>query len=203
MGETITRQEMVREVADRLDATPELIAARMRSGGQPRAERAPAPAGRREGEPDAAVRQRREPTQEERREAMMLALCMDAPETAAPYLARLGSDHFTSPILQAVFERVREHPSDPLDGLGDSDSDLINAISRLQALDHEPATKDDLQFRWMLPGARSARSRPSPSGRARAHRAGRDAEGAGKLADAISSVEARGFGGAVPGPAAR
>jgi hypothetical protein len=25
----------------------------------------------------------------------------------------------------------------------------------------------------------------------------------GKLADAISSVEARGFGGAVPGPAAR
>ena len=34
MGETITRQEMVREVADRLDAPPEMIVGRMRSGGR-------------------------------------------------------------------------------------------------------------------------------------------------------------------------
>jgi DNA primase len=203
MGETITRQEMVREVADRLDATPELIAARMRSGGQPRAERTPAPADRREDEPDAAPPPRREPTQEERREAMMLALCKDAPETAAPYLERLGSDHFTSPILQAVFERVREHPTDPLEGLGDSDSALINAISRLQALDHEPATKDDLQFRWMLlERDRLDRGLRHPAGLEPAELVAMQKE-RGRLADAISSVEARGFGGAVPGPAAR
>ena len=206
MGETITRQEMAREVGDRLDAAPELVAARMRSGGsRQKAQRAPAPVGGAEGSAAAPAppRPRREPTQEERREAMMLALCMDAPERAGSYLERLGADHFTSPILRAVFERLREHPADPLDGLGDADSALINAISRLQALDHEPATKEDLEFRWMLlERDRLDRRLRHPSGLEPAELVAMQKQ-RGALANAISSVEARGIGGAVPGPAAR
>jgi hypothetical protein len=205
MGETITRQEMAREVGDRLDAAPELVAARMRSGGSRQAQRAPAPVGGADGSGAAPAppRPRREPTQEERREAMMLALCMDAPERAGSYLERLGADHFTSPILRAVFERLREHPADPLDGLGDADSALINAISRLQALDHEPATKEDLEFRWMLlERDRLDRRLRHPGGLEPAELVAMQKQ-RGALANAISSVEARGIGGAVPGPAAR
>jgi DNA primase len=105
MGETITRQEMVREVADRLDAPAELIAGRMRSGG-----RSPAPVARQPQEqeqPAAQQRPRREPTQEERREAQMLALCLASdPEVGAAYVDRLTAEHFTSPILAAVCERL-------------------------------------------------------------------------------------------------
>ncbi len=205
MGETITRQEMVREVADRLDAAPELITARMKAGG-PRTKAAarPGPVGRPDGgEAARQPRRRREPTQEERREAMMLALCMDAPETATAYLERLGPDHFTSPILRAAFERLREHPGDPLEGLGESESSLINAITRLQALDHEPATREDLEFRWMLlERDRLDRALRHPGGLEPAEVVAMQKE-RGRLADAISSVEARGIGGTVPGPAAR
>ena len=203
MGETITRQEMVREVADRLDAAPELVAGRMKSGGRRPAAR-PEPVGRvGDGQSQAPPRRRREPTQEERREAMMLALCMDAPDLSASYFERLGPDHFTSPILRAVFERLREHPADPLDGLGESDSALINAITKLQAVDHEPATREDLEFRWMLlERDRLDRTLRHPEGLEPADLVAMQKE-RGRLADAISSVEARGIGGAVPGPAAR
>jgi DNA primase len=199
MGETITRQEMVREVADRLDAPPEMIVSRMKSGPGPR--RTPPAAGK--DDRDATVSRPREPTQDERREAMMLALCMDAPEAAAPFIAQLGTDHFTSPILRAVFERIREHPADPLDGLGESDSALINAISRLRAIEHEPATTEDLKFRWMLlERDRLDRSLRRPGELEPAELVAMQKQ-RGALADAISSVEARGMGGAVPGPAAR
>ncbi|GIK77413.1 MAG: DNA primase [Acidobacteria bacterium] len=200
MGETITRQEMVREVGDRLDAAPELVAARMRAGGR---------RGRPESEPAAAPvatapapsRPRREPTQEERREAMMLALCLDAPEAAGPYLERLGDDHFSSPVLRAAFERIRERPGDPLEGLGEADSALINAISRLRAVEHEPPTRENLEFRWMLlEHDRLGRALRHGSALEPAELVAMQKE-RGRLSDAISSAEQR-FGGAVPGPTA-
>ncbi|HET6831715.1 MAG TPA: hypothetical protein VFH44_10245, partial [Solirubrobacterales bacterium] len=199
MGETITRQEMVREVGDRLDAAPELVAARMRAGGRStdrpqRNERAGAPGS------TPAPPPRRDPTQEERREAMMLALCLDAPEASVPYRERLEGEHFTSPILRAVFERLCEHPTDPLEGLGDADSGLINAISRLQAVEHEPPTPDNLEFRWMLlEHDRLDRRLRHAAGLEPAELVAMQKE-RGRIATAISRAERHGFGGAVPGP---
>ena len=81
----------------------------------------------------------------------MLGLCLASdPEIGAAYVARLTAEHFTSPILAAVCERLREHLADPLEGLGESDSALINAISRLQALEQETPKPENLAFRWML-----------------------------------------------------
>jgi DNA primase len=159
MGETITRQEMLREVADRLDTAPELVASRMKSsGGRPGSA---ATARRREAvrsnetmrEPAATgpAPPRRPPTPAERREAQMLALCLAAPpDESAPIIARLTPEHFTSPILGEVCERLREHLEAPLEGLGDVDSPLINAITRLQAVEHEEPDRANLSFRWML-----------------------------------------------------
>jgi len=203
MGETITRQEMVREVGDRLDAAPELIAARMRAGGRGReGQRRPAePAA--SGPEQVASTPRRRATQEERREAMMLALCLDAGEVASSYLERLEPDHFTSPILRSVFERLREHPADPLAGLGDGDSDLINAIARLQALEHEPATSEDLEFRWLLlERDRLDRGLRHPEGRSQAEQVAMQKE-RGRVATAIAKAQRHGLGDAVADPAGR
>ncbi len=146
MGETITRQEMVREIADRLDAPPEMVAGRMRSGAGSRPPSVP-----QQSEAAAPSRPRREPTKDERLEAKLLALCLAAePGLGSAYIDRLTPEHFTSPILAATCERLRDHFEDPLDGLGESDSSLINAISRLQALEGEPPTAQNLEFRWML-----------------------------------------------------
>jgi DNA primase len=202
MGETITRQEMVREVADRLDAPAELIAGRMRSGG-----RSPAPVARQPQEqeqPAAQQRPRREPTQAERREAQMLALCLASdPEVGAAYVDRLTVEHFTSPILAAVCERLREHLADPLEGLGESESALINAISRLQAIDHQPATKKDLEFRWMLlERDRLDRDLRHPEGKSQAEIVAMQKE-RGTVATGIAKAESLGISEVVSGPPAR
>jgi len=207
MGETITRQEMVREVADRLDAPPELIVGRMRSGGKaPQPARRPDPVRPPEGggSPPAAQRPRRAPTPAERREAQMLALCLAAkPEVGEAYIARLTPEHFTSPTLAAVCERLREHLADPLDGLGEEDSALINAISRLQALEQETPKPENLAFRWMLlERDRLDRTLRRPGDLEQSEVVGLQKQRA-KLQDEISSVQRSGLGDPVPGPQAR
>ena len=145
MGETITRQEMVREVADRLDAEPALIAARLKGGRGRRAPVAGPPGG---GGPAPPRRPQRALTPRERREVQMLAMLIAAPRVARSYSERLRPEHFSSPILRRAFERVRDHPDDPLTGLSDDDASLINAIERLRAVEHDPATEENLRFRW-------------------------------------------------------
>ena len=150
MGETITRQEMLREVADRLDAEPELVAARLKRGaGAPVPASISSAAG---GDPPAPAqpRPRRAATPAEQRQYKMLALCMADPKHGAAYLARLEDAHFTSPVLNRIFVRLRDHFEDPLEGLTDEDGPLINAIQRLKAVDHEPPTEKNLEFRWWL-----------------------------------------------------
>ena len=151
MGETITRQEMLREVADRLGAEPALVAGRLKGGGRSRPARPePAPAAANGGGSAAPSRPRRQATGEEQREYRMLALLMAAPKESREYLERLTPEHFSSPILQRTFEWLREHLDDPLEGLSEDDGSLYNAVVRLQALDHEPATTANLDFRWRL-----------------------------------------------------
>lgn len=148
MRESITRQELAREVADRLDAPPELLAQRMRSG--PRA--VPAPAPERDGgdAPAAPVPRRRKATPQEEREYRLLALCLSSPARGAETLSRLREEHFSSPFLRRCFLWLRDHLDDPLAGLADDDANLYNAIQRLQALDHEEPTPQNFEFREML-----------------------------------------------------
>ena len=149
MGETITRQEMLREVADRLDADPNLVVARMKGGVvtpapivPPRAE---------EGEPRRPAAPRRKPTPQERHEFDMLALLVASPKLGAEYLERLTSEHFTLPILFKVLERLREAPENPREGLSEEDGSLLNLISRIEAVEHPAAlTEKMFDFQWRL-----------------------------------------------------
>jgi DNA primase len=148
MRESITRQELVREVTDRLDAAPELVAARMR-GGARQAEPPPAPTGGEPGSEPPPAR-RRTATPQEEREYKLLALCLAKPELGRETLGRLDESHFSSPFLRRCFLRLRDHIDDPLEGLADDDANLYNAIQKLQAMDHEEPTKQNLEFREML-----------------------------------------------------
>ena len=151
MGETITRQEMLREVADRLDAEPNLVAARMKGGPvQPRPPQPQTAAPEGADEPRRPPAPRRKPTPQERREYEMLALLVDKPKDGREFLERLTEEHFSSPILRSVFERLRDHEGDPLEGLSEEDGGLYNALVRLKAVEHEAPTAANLDFRWRL-----------------------------------------------------
>ncbi len=126
MGDTITRQELVSEVADRLGTDPALVARRLAAAPAPKREEQPAPppAQRRAegampedaGEPDSRSRRapgggrsgaRRPSTIEERREEALLAMCIARPDLGAGYLERLQPDHLVSEPLRRALEWLR------------------------------------------------------------------------------------------------
>ncbi len=150
MGETITQQEMVREVADRLDTSPEMVAGRLK-GSAGRTPAAPEPDSKPDGDGRAAPqRPRRQATPEEQHQYKLLALCIADPVQGQRFLGRLSEEHFSSPALRKAFLWLSEHLERPLEGLDDSDPNLHNAISRLSALDEGPPSEENLTYFWRM-----------------------------------------------------
>ena len=99
MPDSITREELMREVADRLDADPGLVARRIaaagRGGGRARRRRR----GRRPAAPRPRAGGRRGAlSARERRELALLAMCVKLPAEGREYLERLTDEHFSSPV---------------------------------------------------------------------------------------------------------
>ena len=96
MPDSITREELMREVADRLDADPGLVARRTatagRGGGGPSAASEAPPAS---GTPPATPRAL---NARERRELGLLAMCVKLPAEGREYVDRLTDDHFSSSV---------------------------------------------------------------------------------------------------------
>jgi len=152
MGETITRQEMVREVADRLDTSPELVVSRLKGAPREPAPQVPAPTPAVEAAeaPAAPRRPRRQATPQEQHQYKMLALCIADPKEGQRFLGRLSEDHFSSPALRKAYVWLHEHLESPLEGLDDSDPNLHNAITRLCALDEGPPSEENLTYFWRM-----------------------------------------------------
>ena len=149
MGETITRQEMVREVADRLDTSPELVVARLKGAPREPASHAPAPEPAAE-TPAAPRRPRRQATPQEQHQYKMLALCIADPKEGQRFLDQLSEEHFSSPALRKAFEWLQANPDAPLEGPDASDAALLNAITRLCALDEGPPSEENLTYFWRM-----------------------------------------------------
>ena len=157
MGETITRSELIREVADKLDTDPPMILTRMSGGGRrsappQRRPQAPAPdgSGAAPPPPPAATI---EPGSagHERREETLLAMCIAAPKDGAGYLARLTPEHLSTAAARKALGWLKEHLVDPLDGLPDEDPELADEVRRLAMLaDREPATADSMELSWKV-----------------------------------------------------
>jgi DNA primase len=146
MGEGASRDDLVRQIAERLDFEPamvmgRIVAARPVSGG-------PQPG---QGSEGAAVRARpAELTSRERRERALLAMCIALPAEGRDYLARLGDDHL-SPSGARALAWLREHPEDPASDLPHDDSELAGLIAELVILAHdEPASAEAMQLNYLL-----------------------------------------------------
>jgi DNA primase len=148
MGDSITREELVREVGDRLDADPALVSRRLvaaeRGGRSTRdtpAAEAPAAPG---AEPRALSAQ-------ERQEQGLLAMCIASPAHGRDYLARLNPDHLSSPAMRRARDWLAEHLDEPAVGLPREDSELGDAVTALIARSHlEPASPEAMELSFLL-----------------------------------------------------
>jgi DNA primase len=148
MGESASRDDLVRLVAERLDLEPAMVmgrvtAARPLSGGsaEPPGGGATRPAPRRGGA---------ELTSRERRERALLAMCIALPEEGAGYLARLTDEHL-SPSGARVAAWLREHLDDPASSLPHDDGELAGLIAELVILAHdEPASAESMELNFLL-----------------------------------------------------
>jgi len=149
MGETASRDDLVRRVAERLDLEPamvmgRLVAARPLSGGP---EGAPAPRGE---APARAPRRAAELTSRERRERSLLAMCIALPEEGAEFLDRLTDAHLSATGLRAA-TWLREHPGDPASDLPREDEELSGLIAELVMISREqPSSRESMELNFLL-----------------------------------------------------
>lgn len=148
LGESASRDDLVRRVAERLDLEPAMVmgrvvAAQPLSGGPGEAagsSRGPAPTPRRTAEL----------TSRERRERALLAMCIALPEQGKGYLERLTSEHL-SPGGARAAAWLREHPEDPASDLPRDDSELAGLIAELVIIAHdEPASPEAMELNFLL-----------------------------------------------------
>jgi len=149
MGETVSRDELIRKVAERLDLEPAMVMGRVvaatpATGGRqdPGPERAPAQG--------PAVRRPAELTSRERRERALLAMCIALPNEGKEYLARLTDAHLSPTGLRAA-AWLREHPEDPASNLPHEDGELAGLIAELVIMSREePASHEAMELNFLL-----------------------------------------------------
>jgi DNA primase len=148
LGESASRDDLVRRIAERLDLEPamvmgKVVAAQPLSGGAsqaPQPDRSRAP----------AVRKPAELTSRERRERALLAMCIALPAEGKDYLVRLGEQHL-SPSGARILTWLRQHPEDPASNLPRDDAELAGLIAELVILAHdEPASADAMELNFLL-----------------------------------------------------
>jgi len=151
MGETASRDDLVRQVAERLDLEPAMVMGRVvaatPTSGGPEPTRSPLG-----GRSDASLSPaagRPELTSRERRERALLAMCIALPAEGGEYLARLTDAHLSPTGLRAA-AWLRENPEDPASNLP-HDDELTGLVTELVMLAHdEPASKESMELNFLL-----------------------------------------------------
>lgn len=157
MVESITRDELMREVADRLDADPGLVVRRVAAGpratgrrsggagGDPAglASAAPGGNGQAGGGGQMSVR--------ERREEALLAMCVALPAYGRSFLDRLTDEHFSTPVAARARAWIAAHLEQPTDGLArEDDEELWTYVTRVtMRSDREPATPESMEWNYL------------------------------------------------------
>lgn len=142
MGETASRDELVRTVAERLDLDPAMVIGRVAAA------RTRAQAGGGEEGAEAA-----EPvlTSRERRERALLAMCIADPKAGRGFLGRLKEGHLSSPQAGRALEWLRAHLDDPRAGLPREDDELVSLVTQLvMTAEREPASEEAMELNFLL-----------------------------------------------------
>lgn len=144
MGEAVGRDELVREVADRLDTDPSLVSERVRTA-KPLAETADPDAGR-----APAPVERAPLAPREARERALLAMCIADPKRGRGFIERLSEDHM-SPSGTPALAWLRDHLEEPMAGLPRDDEELTSLITELvMTAEREPASEGAMELNFML-----------------------------------------------------
>jgi DNA primase len=153
MGESISRDELARVVADRLDADPGLVTRRVAQGGgeAPRGAIAPArppsprPGG--DGRLGGAEAPPRPLSARERRERALLAMCIASPAEGGELLERLTPGHLSSPLVVRARDWLAGHLEDPLAGFPREDEELLSLITQLvMSSEREPGSREAMEL---------------------------------------------------------
>jgi DNA primase len=151
MGETASRDELVRRVAEQLDLEPAMVMGRVVAA-------TPASGGREEDSSQGSHRASDQPrprqgmelTSRERRERALLAMCIAIPGEGRQYLARLTEAHL-SPTGLRVAAWLREHPEAPASDLPRDDGELAALITELAIMSREePASHEAMELNFLL-----------------------------------------------------
>jgi DNA primase len=140
MGEVVGRDELIREVADRLDTDPSLVSERVRSAPK---ESPPAAGGNGAKGSPAPVAPL---TPRETRERALLAMCIADPKTGRSFIDRLSDEHVSESGAPAL-RWLREHLDDPMAGLPREDEELTALITELvMSSERVPALEGAMQL---------------------------------------------------------
>ena len=155
MPDSITREELGREVAGRLDADPGLVARRVSAaprGGEPAR---PRPVGASaDGDGDSQARAKRERPRplsaRERRERALLSMAIADPADGRDLLERLTADHLSSPLVARARDWLEAHLEAPMEGLPREDEELVGLITQLvMSAEREPARREAMELNFL------------------------------------------------------
>jgi DNA primase len=151
MGEAVGRDELVREVADRLDTDPSLVSERVRAA--PKDDSPAGAGGGGEGAkagPEPAAASQAELTPRELRERALFAMCIADPQRGERFIGRLSEGHL-SPSGARALGWLRQHLADPMSGLPRDDEELVSLITQLvMNSEREPASEGAMELNFML-----------------------------------------------------
>jgi DNA primase len=153
MPDSILRDELMREVADRLAADPGLVARRVAGsgrGGQRGPSAQPEPVGSDGGGEQVGTAAPRPLSSRERRERALLALCVAAPAEGMEFIDRLTDAHLASPIARRAREWLAAHLEEPTAGLPRDDEELVSYVTELVMLaEREPASREAMELNFL------------------------------------------------------
>jgi len=151
MGDSITREELVREVGGRLDADPALVSRRLAAAGRGGGGRAPAVQESAPAAEAGAPAKPRSLSAHELHEQALLAMCIAAPAYGRDYLERLGAEQLSSPAMLRVRDWLAANLEHPGEGLPRDDAELADAVTQLVVrAQREPASPDAMELNFLL-----------------------------------------------------
>jgi DNA primase len=150
MGESVSRDDLVRKVAERLDLEPAMVMGRVVASQPTAGGAARASASSSAGSAPPSRRSAGELTSRERRERALLAMCIALPKEGRDYLGRLSDEHLSASGVAAL-AWLRDHLDDPASDLPHEDDELAGLIAELVMLSrNEPAAPDAMELNFLL-----------------------------------------------------
>ncbi len=161
MPESITREELERETAGRLDADAGLVARRVAAAGRgdgPGARPKPVTKVEAQGGADDGAEAPARPAPEalralsarERRERALLYMAIASPADGQEFLQRLTAEHLSSPQVERARDWLAGHLEAPMEGLSRDDEELVSLITDLvMRAEREPASRESMELNFL------------------------------------------------------